>query len=698
MYTVIKCPTNELSLLNCAVINDTNLTDVRHVIVKDNLLFTLKLDSTINDKTIALNAPHRKWANVIEGDRIVVTPCTIDTTNIVKSVIIEVNAYRNKPAYPIDCDSLAIEFKETFANYGLMIGQVFIMYFKTQNHLSLIVKQTDSQTFGLLTRDTAVRFESDSVNLVGKCKQHTSIINRAWNLDQMGIGGLDDKFSDIFRRAFASRLFPHDVIAQIGMKHCRGILLYGPPGTGKTLMARQIAKMLNCREPKIVNGPQIFNKYIGESESNIRNLFIDAEEEEKRMGSNSGLHIIIFDEIDAICKARGSSTNNTNVQDTVVNQLLSKIDGMNSLNNILIIGMTNRKDIIDDALLRPGRLEVQIEIGLPDDHGRVQILRIHTSKMKQNGILDNDVDIDEIASQTQNFSGAELEGLVRAATSIAMNRLVNVSDIDLIGIDNASLRVTMCDFQRALSNDDIIPAFGNRCKNNYIHNGIIIWSERISYIIDDIRLLITQTENTTPLVTILLEGEPGCGKTAMAAYMAYQTNFPFIRFCVPKDMIGYNENAKVQLLKTVFEDAYRSKIACVVLDSIERILDYTDIGPRFSNLVLQTLLVLLNQVPQNGHRILVIVTSSCKSVLKTMQMTSVFTRIINIPNLNTPDHIITCLKQSNVFDDLTSIHPKIPNVSIGIKKLLLLIDTSKQIPEQEKRTIRFLADLSSLSP
>ena len=178
----------------------------------------------------------------------------------------------------------------------------------------------------------------------------------------MGIGGLDKEFNTIFRRAFASRVFPPEVIQQLDMKHVRGILLYGPPGTGKTLMARQIGKMLNAREPKIVNGPQILDKYVGESEANIRKLFAEAEEEEKRLGPNSGLHIIIFDELDAICKQRGSSNSGSGVHDTVVNQLLSKIDGVDQLNNILIIGMTNRRDMIDEALLRPGRFEVQLEI------------------------------------------------------------------------------------------------------------------------------------------------------------------------------------------------------------------------------------------------------------------------------------------------------------------------------------------------
>ena len=123
-------------------------------------------------------------------------------------------------------------------------------------------------------------------------------------------------------------------------------------------LCRQIGKMLNATEPKIVNGPEILDKYVGEAEKNIRNLFIDAEADEARLGSNSPLHIIIFDEIDAICKKRGSVAGSSGVNDTVVNQLLSKIDGVDTLNNILVIGMTNRPDMIDEALTRPGRLEV----------------------------------------------------------------------------------------------------------------------------------------------------------------------------------------------------------------------------------------------------------------------------------------------------------------------------------------------------
>ena len=143
-----------------------------------------------------------------------------------------------------------------------------------------------------------------------KCRKgkaaKTSMINPDWDFEKMGIGGLNKEFGTILRRVIFPRLFPSNVIEKLDYNYAKGLLLYGPPGTGKTLMARKIGQMLNSKEPKIVNGPEILNKYVGESEANIRNLFADAEEEQKTKGDKSLLHLIIIDEIDAICKARGS--------------------------------------------------------------------------------------------------------------------------------------------------------------------------------------------------------------------------------------------------------------------------------------------------------------------------------------------------------------------------------------------------------
>ena len=129
-----------------------------------------------------------------------------------------------------------------------------------------------------------------------------SIFRSDFKFDDMGIGGLDNELSNIFRRAFASRRFPAEILEKYGIKHIKGVILYGPPGTGKTLIAKQLTKALRCQEPKIVNGPEIMSKYVGETEKNIRELFEDAVNDQKEQGEESQLHIIIFDEIDAICK------------------------------------------------------------------------------------------------------------------------------------------------------------------------------------------------------------------------------------------------------------------------------------------------------------------------------------------------------------------------------------------------------------
>ena len=215
---------------------------------------------------------------------------------------------------------------------------------------------------GLLARTTTFVFESDrpgsdGIKITGQ-KGHfkTNMFKtKDFNFEKLGIGGLDRQFEQIFRRAFASRVYPPDVVDKLGIKHVKGMLLFGPPGTGKTLIARQIGKLLNAREPKIVNGPEILNKYVGQSEENIRNLFLDAEKDQQMNGDDSDLHIIIFDEIDAISKQRGSSRDGTGVHDSLVNQLLTKMDGVNALNNILIIGERVGASPSLRALLQEGR-------------------------------------------------------------------------------------------------------------------------------------------------------------------------------------------------------------------------------------------------------------------------------------------------------------------------------------------------------
>ncbi|XP_052813380.1 vesicle-fusing ATPase-like isoform X2 [Mya arenaria] len=721
LFKAAKCPTDELSITNCLVFNPTDLPETtQHVEVftapSHSFVFSTAFHPNMGKGTVGFNLMQRKWAVISLHQEIHVKPYRVDQRQqTVGTITFQVDFLQKKNASPeqFDTDKMAMEFSMQFANRMFTEQQVLAFQFAEKKLLSVCVKSIEvldlsdlkkaqgkqrRSRMGLLTGNSTIifeKFEDSTIHLTGKSKgkqAYQSIINPDWDFNKMGIGGLDNEFSAIFRRAFASRVFPPDLVEQLGMKHVKGILLFGPPGTGKTLMARQIGKMLNAREPKIVNGPQILDKYVGESEANVRKLFADAEEEEKRCGVMSGLHIIIFDEIDAICKARGSVTGNTGVHDTVVNQLLAKIDGVEQLNNILVIGMTNRKDMIDEALLRPGRLEVQMEIGLPDENGRLQILNIHTKLMTDNDKLADDVDLKELSSLTKNFSGAEIEGLVRCAQSTAMNRLIKAaSKVEVDPEAGAKLKITRQDFLHSLEND-IKPAFGSSKEEfeKFIANGVFSWGLPVQRVLEDGDLLISQARfsERTPLVTVCLEGPAGSGKTALAAQIAKNSDFPFVKVCSPENMVGFHEAAKCQLIKKMFEDAYKSPLSCIIVDDIERLLDYVPIGPRFSNLVLQALLVLLKKVPPHGHKLLIIATTTRKDVLLDMELLNVFNNCIHVSNISTGEYLMAVVENLDVFTneerELLAKRTAGKSLWIGIKKLMVLIEMVRQIEGNEK--------------
>ncbi|KAL0320675.1 UNVERIFIED_CONTAM: Vesicle-fusing ATPase [Sesamum radiatum] len=402
-------------------------------------------------------------------------------------------------------------------------------------------------------------------------------------------------------------------------------------------------------------GTKVLSKFVGETEKNVRDLFADAEHDQRTKGDQSDLHIIIFDEIDAICKSRGSTRDGTGVHDSIVNQLLTKIDGVESLNNVLLIGMTNRKDLLDEALLRPGRLEVQVEISLPDENGRLQILQIHTSKMKESSFLAPDVNLEEIAARTKNYSGAELEGVVKSAVSYALNRQLSMDDLTK-PVDEENIKVTMEDFLNALQ--EVIPAFGLR------------------------RMTLNAAEQVkvsrgSPLVTCLLEGPSGSGKTAMAATVGIQSDFPYVKIISAEQMIGLGEPTKCARIVKVFEDAYKSPLSIIILDDIERLLEYVALGPRFSNLISQTLLVLLKRLPPKGKKMLVIGTTSEVNFLDSVGIRDAFSVTYHVPTLKTED-AKKVLQQLNVFSsgDIDAAAEALNDMPL--KKLYMVVEMAAQ--------------------
>ncbi|KAK4237671.1 P-loop containing nucleoside triphosphate hydrolase protein [Achaetomium macrosporum] len=687
-------------------------------LLKGDYVVTARPTPGFPDGCISLSDPQRTWCNIGMMDEVlgeIYDPFSQGSAVYIGSMDVEVGFASAKKFVdaPYDQDELANLFVKVFQNQIFSPGQRLLLDVKniplaimvktiTLIDLTMQQKQTtepptrsDPGARGILTNQASIGFYKDAkspIKLKGSNKRPAAnaIISPDFKFEDMGIGGLDTEFSTIFRRAFASRIFPPGLIDKLGIMHVKGMLLYGPPGTGKTLIARQIGKMLNAREPKIINGPEVLNKYVGQSEENIRKLFADAEKEYKEKGDESGLHIIIFDELDAVCKQRGSGAGGgTGVGDSVVNQLLSKLDGVDQLNNILLIGMTNRKDMIDDALLRPGRLEVQIEISLPDEFGRSQILKIHTAKMKENNVMGNDVDIAELAALTKNFSGAELSGLVKSATSFAFARNIKVGTMASVSEDVVNMKVVRQDFLHALS--EVKPAFGadDSELEDAIPYGIIHFSQSISAILNDGMLYVENVRQQERLrhMSVLLHGPPASGKTALAAHVAMKSDFPFIKIITPASMVGFrDEVAKKDHLHKIFTDAYKSPLSLLIIDNIERLIEWNPVGPRLSNSILQALVTLLQTPPPKGHRLLILATTSQLPVMEQLDVTTAFDRQIRVPAVQNTREMEAVLAESGTFESPADVNEVLnrvreytssERVGVGIKTILTTAETAR---------------------
>ncbi|KAK5782297.1 AAA family ATPase SEC18 PWA37_005297 [Arxiozyma heterogenica] len=711
---VANCPNNKYALANVAAVSPGDFPDNIYIIIDNLFVFTTKHSNDVAPGTIGLNGNQRTWGGWSLNQETQVRAFDLfkysGKHSYLGSLDIEISFRSRGKAVstPFDQDELAHVFIQNFESQILSPTQYLIMDFKG-HYFDLTIRNiqaidladvemsgqvlTSIEAKGILTKQTQINFFKGRDGLVNLKSSNSlrprsdAVIRADFKFEDLGVGGLDREFTKIFRRAFASRIFPPSVIEKLGITHVKGLLLYGPPGTGKTLIARKIGKMLNAREPKIVNGPEILSKYVGSSEENIRNLFKDAEAEYKAKGEESSLHIIIFDELDSVFKQRGSRGDGTGVGDNVVNQLLAKMDGVDQLNNILVIGMTNRKDLIDSALLRPGRFEVQVEIHLPDEAGRLQIFEIQTKKMRENNMMDSDVSLAELAALTKNFSGAEIEGLVKSASSFAINKNINIGKgaTKLNPKDIAKLKVKREDFMNALK--EVIPAFGisEEDLKTCVEGGMITYSDRVNSILRNGARYVRQVRQSekSRLVSLLIHGPPGSGKTALAAAIALKSEFPFIRLISPTEISGMSESAKIAYIDNTFRDAYKSPLNILVIDSIETLVDWVPIGPRFSNNILQVLKVALKHKPPEGRRLLIMTTTSTYSVLQQMDILSCFDNEIAVPNMTTLEEFDNVMIETSFLDDtkrarvLEALSQVNPRLNIGIKKALTNIETAR---------------------
>ncbi|MBU3924286.1 MAG: CDC48 family AAA ATPase [Nanoarchaeota archaeon] len=249
-----------------------------------------------------------------------------------------------------------------------------------------------------------------------------------WN----DIGGIDNVKRDLKEAVEWPLKFPSS-FTRMGINPPKGVLLYGPPGTGKTLLAKAVANESEANFIQ-VKGPSLLSMWVGKSEEGVRKIF-----ERARQVSPC---VIFFDEIDSLAGKRGDSmSGGSKVTENVLNQLLAEMDGIEDLINVIVIGATNRPDILDPALMRPGRFDRIVYVPVPEKEGRLQILKIHTQKMEKNKVLDKSVDLLKLAEETEGYTGADIEALVRESAMLALREDINAKKITKQHFDKAMEKV-----------------------------------------------------------------------------------------------------------------------------------------------------------------------------------------------------------------------------------------------------------------
>ena len=265
------------------------------------------------------------------------------------------------------------------------------------------------------------------------------------------VGGLEET-EERLRETIQWPLEYPEVFAQMDMQSAKGVLLFGPPGTGKTLLAKAVA---NEAESNFISvkGPELLNKFVGESEKGVREVFSKARE--------NAPTVIFFDEIDAIATERGRNSGDSGVSERVVSQLLTELDGLEELEDVVVIATTNRPDLIDAALLRPGRLDRHVHVPVPDEDARRKILDVHTREKP----LADDVDLGRLARRTEGYVGADLEAVTREAAMNASRELISSVARDEIGESVGNVRITMAHFEAAL--DEVAPSVTDETRERY---------------------------------------------------------------------------------------------------------------------------------------------------------------------------------------------------------------------------------------
>jgi transitional endoplasmic reticulum ATPase len=433
-------------------------------------------------------------------------------------------------------------------------GDLFIVR-QAMHPVEFKVVEIDPGPFCIVSPDTEIFCEGEPIKREDEER-----------LDDVGyddIGGCRRQMAQI-REMIELPLRHPALFKNLGVKPPRGVLLYGPPGSGKTLIARAVANETGAFF-FLINGPEIMSKMAGESESNLRKAFEEAEK--------NAPAIIFIDEIDSIAPKRDKT--NGEVEKRIVSQLLTLMDGMKKRANVVVIGATNRPNSIDPALRRFGRFDREIDIGVPDENGRLEVFRIHTRNMK----LDGDVDPEFIAKNTHGFVGADIAALCTEAAMQCIREKMDVIDVEEETIDAEvldSMAVNMEHFKHSMNVSN-----PSSLRETVVEVPNVSWEDigGLESVKQELKELVQYPVEhpdkflkfgMSPSRGVLFYGPPGCGKTLMAKAVANECQANFISIKGPELLTMWFGESEANV-REVFEKA-RAAAPCVLffdeLDSI----------------------------------------------------------------------------------------------------------------------------------
>jgi transitional endoplasmic reticulum ATPase len=452
-------------------------------------------------------------------------------------------------------------------NSNIVVDKEFCEFVKNRLR-GFPVNQGDEISVVILGNPMDFQIERVTPHTIAKIEQSTKLsimaemaVEQKPRVTYEEIGGLKEQINRL-REIVELPLRHPEVFIRLGIEPHNGILMYGSPGCGKTLIAKALASESEANF-YIINGPEIVNKYYGETEARLRDIFKEAKD--------TSPSIIFIDEIDAIAPKREEAFGD--VEKRVVAQLLALMDGMSERGNVIVLGATNRPESIDPALRRPGRFDREIEIGVPNIEGRIEILQIHTRGMP----LAADIDMRQLASELYGYTGADIKALCREAAMKALRRYL--PEIDLEGDKVSSDTLEMMEIRNKDFKEGMKEIIPTAMREFYVEVARVKWSdvgglyEAKRTLYDNLITAIRDPDGfykmgIRPPRGALLFGPPGCGKTLIAKSLATESSANIIVVHGPEVLskwVGESEKA----IREIFRKAKASSPCVVVFDELD---------------------------------------------------------------------------------------------------------------------------------